>query len=231
MGPSGKRWAGGSVSVAAMRIVPCDRGSVPVPALIQDARGQPEAAPEDIEPAGEQQQRRSGEDRGMGHGCEPEMVIWRLTISPGRRPAWRRANAMTMNTTAGIRPGMTGSETTRVTREVTVAHFHPEMPEVYGTPFMIYLMEVAASNAIQPFLPAGWVSVGADVSVRHLAATPVGQTVTARARVTAVNGRVIAFDVEAFDDVERIGEGTHLRAVIDRSRFERKLQDKRTAGG
>ena len=136
-----------------------------------------------------------------------------------------------MNVTARIHPGMTGSEATRVTREVTVAHFHPEMPEVYGTPFMIYLMEVAASNAIQPFLPAGWVSVGADVNVRHLAATPVGQTVTAKAAVTAVNGRVIAFTVEAFDEVERIGEGTHLRAVIERSRFERKLEDKRTAGG
>jgi fluoroacetyl-CoA thioesterase len=136
-----------------------------------------------------------------------------------------------MDATARIHPGMTGSEATRVTREVTVAHFHPEMPEVYGTPFMIYLMEVAASNAIQPFLPPGWVSVGAEVDVRHLAATPVGQTVTARARVTAVNGRVVAFAVEAYDDAERIGEGTHLRAVVDRSRFERRLAVKRAAGG
>ena len=60
-----------------------------------------------------------------------------------------------MDATSSISPGMTGTETTRVTRELTVAHFHPEMPEVYGTPFMIYLMEIAASKAIQPFLPAG----------------------------------------------------------------------------
>ena len=135
-----------------------------------------------------------------------------------------------MNATAAIHPGMTGSATTRVTREVTVAHFHPEMPEVYGTPFMIYLMEVAAGNAIQPFLPAGCVSVGAEVSVRHLAATPVGHTVTARATVTSVGKRTIAFAVEAFDDTERIGEGTHVRAVIDRSRFERSLAGKAAAG-
>jgi len=135
-----------------------------------------------------------------------------------------------MDATAAIHPGMTGSATTRVTREVTVAHFHPEMPEVYGTPFMIYLMEVAASNAIQPFLPEGCVSVGAEVNIRHLAATPVGGTVTATARVTSVDGRLIAFAVEAFDDVERIGEGTHVRAAIDRSRFERSLSRKGVAG-
>jgi uncharacterized protein (TIGR00369 family) len=131
-----------------------------------------------------------------------------------------------MDALAAIRPGMTGSEATRVTREVTVAHFHPEMPEVYGTPFMIYLMEVAASNAIQPFLPPGCVSVGAEVNVRHLAATPVGHTVTAKATVTAVGKRTITFAVEAFDDAERIGEGTHVRAVINRSRFERTLAGK-----
>lgn len=118
---------------------------------------------------------------------------------------------------------MTGSETTVVTREVTVAHFHPAMPEVYGTPFMIYLMEVAASNAIQPFLPAGHVSVGTEVNVKHLAATPVGRTVTAKARVVAVDGRRVTFTVEAHDGDERIGAGSHSRSVIDVARFEQKL--------
>jgi predicted thioesterase len=134
-----------------------------------------------------------------------------------------------MSATDKLHPGMTGCETTRVTRELTVAHFHPEMPEVYGTPFMIYLMEVAASNAIQPFLPAGWVSVGAEVNVRHLAATPVGRTVTATARVTSVSDRLVAFAVEAVNGGERIGEGTHVRAVIDLARFERNLHGKTCA--
>ena len=122
---------------------------------------------------------------------------------------------------------MTGSETTIVTREITVAHFHPQMPEVYGTPFMIYLMEVAASNAIQGLLPGGWVSVGAEVSVKHLAATPVARTVTATARVESVNERLVTFSVEAHDGVERIGIGTHVRAAVELARFERHVQAKR----
>ena len=134
-----------------------------------------------------------------------------------------------MNPTEKIRAGMTGSATTVVTREVTVAHFHAEMPEVYGTPFMIYLMEVAASNAIQPLLPPGWLSVGTEVNVKHLAATPLARTVTATATVSSVTDRFVTFAVEAHDGAERIGEGTHVRAAIDMARFERHLQAKRLA--
>ncbi len=122
---------------------------------------------------------------------------------------------------------MTGSATTVVTREVTVAHFHAEMPEVYGTPFMIYLMEVAANNAIAHLLPAGWVSVGTEINVKHLAATPVGRSVTATAKVESVGGRLIAFSVEAHDGIDRIGAGTHGRAVIELARFEQIMQAKR----
>jgi fluoroacetyl-CoA thioesterase len=139
------------------------------------------------------------------------------------------SGGLTLNPTEKIRPGMMGSETTVVTREITVAHFHPEMPEVYGTPFMIYLMEVAASKAIQPCLPAGWVSVGTEVNVKHLAATPLGRTVTATARVASLADRLITFSVESHDGAEQIGVGTHVRAVIDLSRFERHLQAKRPA--
>jgi fluoroacetyl-CoA thioesterase len=131
-----------------------------------------------------------------------------------------------MNATDKLSPGMAGSETTIVTREITVANFHPEMPEVYGTPFMIYLMEVAASKAIREHLPAGWVSVGYEVNVRHTAATPVGRTVTASATVTSINGRFVTFAVEAYDGVAQIGAGTHVRAAIDLVRFEQKLRAK-----
>jgi predicted thioesterase len=124
---------------------------------------------------------------------------------------------------------MEGTEKTIVTREITVANFRAEMPEVYGTPFMIFLMEVAASNAIQDLLPEGWVSVGAEVNVKHLAATPVGHTVTATAKVTSVNDRFIEFSVEAHDGVERIGVGTHVRAAIDVARFQQRLQAKRAS--
>ena len=94
---------------------------------------------------------------------------------------------------------------------------------------MIYLMETAASNAIQPLLPTGWVSVGTEVSVQHLAATPMARKVTATARVTKVRDRVVTFAVEAHDGVERIGVGTHTRTAIDLARFARHLDAKRLA--
>lgn len=130
-----------------------------------------------------------------------------------------------MTTFSGIAVGAEGEATTVVTPEVTVRHFHANMPEVYGTPFMIYLMEVAASNAIEPGLPAGWVSVGVDVNIRHLAATPVGRTVTARARVTKVTEKLIEFEVEAHDGKNLIGKGTHSRAPVELARFERALSN------
>ena len=130
-----------------------------------------------------------------------------------------------MTTSRVIAVGAEGEATTVVTPEVTVRHFHANMPEVYGTPFMIYLMEVAASNAIQSSLPAGWVSVGVDVNIRHLAATPVGRTVTARAKVTNVTDKLIEFEVQAHDGKNLIGKGTHSRAPIELARFEQALSN------
>jgi predicted thioesterase len=122
--------------------------------------------------------------------------------------------------------GAVASKSILVTREMTVAHFHPDMPEVYGTPMMIYLMEVTATEAIRPFLPEGWASVGVVVNIRHLAATPVGFTVTATAKVVAVNKNTVTFAVEAHDGVEKIGEGTHVRAAINLARFEKGFRSK-----
>lgn len=131
-----------------------------------------------------------------------------------------------MAATEKIPVGASATTNIEVTRELTVAHFHAHMPEVYGTPMMIYLMELAAANAIQPYLPEGWVSVGAVVNVKHLAATPTGFTVTARAEVTAVSAHTVTFTVEAHDGVDKIGEGTHVRAPIEMARFEKRMRIK-----
>ncbi len=128
-----------------------------------------------------------------------------------------------MNPTESLAVGMQGTEVVVVRDELTVRHHLPTMPAVYGTPMMIYLMEVAAANAIHPHLPEGWVSVGAEVNIRHLAATPVGRAVTATGTVTAINERLVSFRVEAHDGVRRIGEGTHVRGVIDLKKFEERL--------
>ena len=102
-----------------------------------------------------------------------------------------------MKPAAAIPVGASATQSVIVTRELTVAHFHPNMPEVYGTPLMIYLMEVTAAEAIQKYLPEGWVSVGVSVNVEHLAATPTGLTVTATAEVISVDDRTVTFAVEA----------------------------------
>jgi fluoroacetyl-CoA thioesterase len=131
-----------------------------------------------------------------------------------------------MEFTANIPIGASATKSVIVTRDLTVAHFHSNMPEVYGTPMMIYLMEVAAAEAIENYLPGGWASVGTMVSVKHLAATPVGFTVTARAEVISVEDRLVTFAVDAHDGTEKIGEGTHIRGIINLERFQARFKSK-----
>ena len=128
-----------------------------------------------------------------------------------------------MNATANIPIGATATQEIIVTRDMTVAHFHEHMPEVYGTPIMIYHLEVTAELAIRDYLPEGWVTVGVVVNVKHLAATPVGATVTTRAEVIEVSDHTITFAVEAHDGFEKIGEGRHVRAPVEMERFLRKV--------
>ena len=101
------------------------------------------------------------------------------------------------------------------------------LPPVLATPMMILAMENAALNAIRVYLELGESAVGTVVDVRHLAATPVGQRVTAYAEVTHVEGRRIVFDVTAHDDIEEIGKGMHERMVVDLGRIEKRLEAKR----
>ena len=98
--------------------------------------------------------------------------------------------------------------------------------EVYATPAMIALIESAAVAAIEPLLPEGQSSVGIALDVKHLAATPLGQQVRARAEVIGVEGRKVTFKVQAWDERELIGEGTHTRFVIDVARFLQRVRSK-----
>jgi fluoroacetyl-CoA thioesterase len=131
-----------------------------------------------------------------------------------------------MKPTANIPIGATATQQIEVTREMTVAHFHEDMPEVYGTPIMIYHMENTAASAIQEYLPEGWLTVGIVVNVKHLAATPVGATVTTRAKVIEVGDNTIKFTVEAHDGFEKVGEGIHVRAAVEMKRFMKKVEEK-----
>ena len=120
---------------------------------------------------------------------------------------------------ARVTPGLTGEAQTIVTPEITVGGHVAGMPMVYGTPFMILLMEIAAGRAIAPYLPEGFVSVGAHVDVRHLAPTPLGAKVTARARVLETTRSSVVFEISAHDGERLIGEGRHRRGIVAAAGF------------
>jgi len=123
--------------------------------------------------------------------------------------------------------GSKGSFSLLVAPEHLANRFKDAMlPPVLATPVMIMMMENAALNAIKPYFEPGETAVGTRVDVEHLAATPVGRQVTARAEVTAVAGRRIEFRIEAADGGETIGTGTHARAVIDLAKFSARLQSR-----
>ena len=126
-----------------------------------------------------------------------------------------------------IRIGMTAEIAVTVTPEMTVGHFVAGMPQVYATPIMILHMEMASGSAISRHLPNGFVSVGMDVKVRHLAATPVGRTVRAIARVIQIDRKSVVFEVEAWDGDRKIGDGTHRRGIVNVVEFEKRFGVKR----
>jgi fluoroacetyl-CoA thioesterase len=122
-----------------------------------------------------------------------------------------------------IKLGMSAERTLVVPPERTVGHFVPGMPMVYATPMMILEMEMASGDAIRGFLENGWVTVGTEVDIRHLAASLVGSTVRTTANVIAVERRVIRFEVAAFEGERRIGEGRHARGLVNVENFNRRL--------
>lgn len=98
-----------------------------------------------------------------------------------------------------------------------------DMPPVFATAYMVGLAECAAMDALHPVLEHGESSVGIEVSFEHTAATPIGLTVVAEAEVTAVEGRIVTFEVTLHDSLEPIGKGTHRRAVILRDKFDERI--------
>jgi fluoroacetyl-CoA thioesterase len=101
-----------------------------------------------------------------------------------------------------------------------------EGARVLATPWMIGWMERTCRDAVLPLMEAGHDTVGTHVDVYHLAATPMGMTVTFKAEVTSVEGRRVNFKVEAWDGKEKCGEGTHERAIVNITRFAAKMQGK-----
>jgi predicted thioesterase len=127
---------------------------------------------------------------------------------------------------ANIPIGAKGEFQLLVTSEVAITFLGTEGARVLSTPHMIGYMERTCRDTVLPLLEAGYDTVGTQVNVAHLAATPIGMSVTFTAEVIRVDGRRVEFRVEARDEKEKIGEGTHERAIINVAKFATRLAEK-----
>jgi predicted thioesterase len=125
--------------------------------------------------------------------------------------------------------GTRGKYELTVERKDLAGSMEPSLPPVLATAMMSLAMEMAAMDALKPYLEAGEMTVGAIVNVQHIAATPEGWKVRAEAEVTKAEARRIEFTVRAFDEKEEIGNGTHTRAVASRAKFDERLAAKAKA--
>ena len=125
-----------------------------------------------------------------------------------------------------IEPGLSGSAELVVGEEHTAPSIGSGKVRVLATPVMINLIEAAALAAVEHLLPPGYQSLGTHLDVHHIAATPVGMKVVATARVTRVEGRTVGFAVEARDEKDLIGHGTHERVVVNVAKFDERVQRK-----
>ena len=125
-----------------------------------------------------------------------------------------------------IEIGMNGEVRTLVEKEDTAAEVGSGSLLVYATPCMVALMEGAACEAIAEALGENQTTVGTLLNIEHVSATPVGLDVRAVAEVTAVDGKVITFDVKAYDEAGEIGRGTHKRVIVNQQKFLEKAYSK-----
>jgi fluoroacetyl-CoA thioesterase len=129
-----------------------------------------------------------------------------------------------------LRPGLSGTAELVVGEQHTAPRIGSGRVHVLATPVMINLIEAAALAAIEHLLPEGYQSLGTHLDVRHIAATPVGMRVHASARVVRVEGRTVFFEVEAKDEKDLIGDGSHERVIVNVEKFDARVQKKLARG-
>lgn len=118
-----------------------------------------------------------------------------------------------------VKVGLQGEARTVVSEENTADAYGAEGIDVYATPALVGLVEAAAMDAVKGCLEKGWTTVGMEIRLKHLAPTPKGMEVVARATLEAIDGRRLVFSVEAFDEKEQIACGQHHRYIVDRGKF------------
>ncbi|OPY57854.1 MAG: Fluoroacetyl-CoA thioesterase [Pelotomaculum sp. PtaU1.Bin035] len=127
-----------------------------------------------------------------------------------------------------LKIGIEGKASVAVNDGNTAIAYGSGSVSVFATPAMVGLMERAAISSIDPFLETGYTTVGTQINVKHLAATPVGMNVSATSRLVEVDGRRLLFEVEARDDVELVGTGLHERYIIKMDGFINRAEGKLT---
>jgi predicted thioesterase len=111
--------------------------------------------------------------------------------------------------------------------EHSARHFFPDLPDVFGTPYLVGLFEGVSAELMAPHLSPGEQSVGAGMDLKHTAPTPLGMKVRAVTELVEVDKRKHVFRLEAFDEKEKIGEATHIRYIIDAAKFMQKVEAKK----
>ena len=125
-----------------------------------------------------------------------------------------------------MKTGMVGCATVTVNEANTAKSVGSGLLPVFSTPSMIALLEMAACNCVSDYLDEGSSSVGTLINVKHLAATPIGMTVTATATLTEIDGRRLVFDISVSDETSLIGSGTHERFIVFSEKFLEKTNAK-----
>jgi fluoroacetyl-CoA thioesterase len=131
---------------------------------------------------------------------------------------------------SNLKIGMKGSAELLVGVEHTAPRVGSGRVPVLATPVMINVIEAAALAAVEHLLPPGHQSLGIHLDVRHFAATPVGMCVRATSELIGIDGRTLMFQVEAHDEKEPIGDGSHERVVVNVARFDQRVQKKLPKG-
>jgi len=126
-----------------------------------------------------------------------------------------------------LTPGMTASLSQVCTPETFASRIVTDTPDVFSTPALGALVEKTAAEWVTPHLGPGQMTVGTQMVVNHTAATPEGLTITSTVTLTAIDGRRLDFSWTASDGIEEVGNGTHQRFIVDRTRFEQRLAQKR----
>jgi len=125
-----------------------------------------------------------------------------------------------------LKTGLTGEAKIKVNEDNTALKYGSGTIDVFATPAMIGLMEKASIEAVDNLLPDGFATVGTKIEVKHLAATPVGMNVTAKAELLEIDNKKLKFRIEAYDDIDKIGEGIHYRYIINLEDFIRRNETK-----